>query len=32
MLEPALGNQVLWKLATTLGDRLRATNRLIEEG
>lgn len=30
MVEPALGNQVLWKLATTLGDRLRAANRLIE--
>jgi PPM family protein phosphatase len=29
MLEPALGNQVLWKLATTLGDRLRSTNRLL---
>ncbi len=30
MLEPALGNQILWKLSTTLGDRLRATNRMLE--
>lgn len=29
MVEPALGNQILWKLATTLGDRLRETNKLI---
>jgi serine/threonine protein phosphatase PrpC len=29
MLEPALGNQILWKLATTLGQRLRETNRLL---
>jgi PPM family protein phosphatase len=29
MLEPALGNQILWKLATTLGRRLRETNRLL---
>jgi serine/threonine protein phosphatase PrpC len=31
MVEPALGNQILWKLAMTLGDRLRATNRLLQD-
>lgn len=31
MLEPALGNQILWKLTTTLGDRLRQTNRMLEK-
>lgn len=31
MQEPSLGNQVLWKLAATLGSRLRDTNRLLSE-
>lgn len=31
MLEPTLGNQILWKLATTLGQRLRETNRLLSD-
>lgn len=32
LVEPGLGNQILWKLTSTLGDRLRATNRMLEGG
>ena len=33
MLEPALGNQIVWKLVSTLGNRLRdTTKRLTEHG
>ncbi len=30
MLEPALGNMMLWKLVATLGSRLRATNAQLK--
>lgn len=29
IMEPALGNQMLWKLLTTLSHRLRTTNKLV---
>ncbi len=31
MMEPALGNMMLWKLLTTLSERLRATNARLSE-
>jgi PPM family protein phosphatase len=31
VMEPALGNLMLWKLVATLGKRLRATNRALTE-
>ena len=31
MLEPVLGNQILWKLMVTLGARLRSTNKLLTD-
>ncbi|MFT7522083.1 MAG: serine/threonine protein phosphatase PrpC [Kiritimatiellia bacterium] len=29
MLEPVLGNQIMWKLVVTLGTRLRQTNKML---
>ena len=31
MVEPALGNQIIWKLVATLGQRLRSTNKMLTE-
>ena len=31
VMEPALGNLMLWKLVATLGHRLRATNRALSD-